>query len=135
MGTATATALLAFAGWYLLLTFALGVFRSALVLSGQKAANSFSPSGNDVSPFGQRLNRARDNCYETLPLFGAIALAASLLGKLAVTDPLAMYVVYARIGQSATHIASTSIPAINVRFALFLVQLVIYAVWVVRLLG
>jgi hypothetical protein len=43
--------------------------------------------------------------------------------------------VYARVGQSVTHIASTSIPAINVRFALFLVQLVIYAIWVVRLLG
>jgi len=135
MGTSTATALLAFAAWYVLLTFALGIFRSALVLSGQKAANSFSPSGNDVSPFGQRLNRARDNCHETLPLFAAIALAASILGKLAVTDPLAMYVVYARVGQSVTHIASTSVPAINVRFALFLVQLVIYAIWIVQLFG
>jgi uncharacterized MAPEG superfamily protein len=135
MGTPTATALLAFACWYVLLTFALGFFRSALVLSGKRAANSFSPSGSDVSPFGQRLNRARDNCYETLPLFAAIALAASILGKLATLDPLAMYVVYARIGQSVTHIVSTSIPAINVRFALFVVQLVIYTIWIVRLLG
>lgn len=133
--TPTATALLGFAGWYLLLTFALGFFRSGLVLSGKKAANSFATDGSDVGLFGRRLNRARDNCFETLPLFVAIALAASLSNKLGVIDPLAMYLLYARIGQSLTHIVSTSIMAINVRFALFLVQMVIYAIWVVRLLG
>ncbi len=132
---ATATALLGFAGWYLLLTFALGFVRSGLVLSGKKVANSFATDGSDVGGFVNRLNRARDNCYETLPLFAAIALVASMTNRLAVTDPLAMYVLYARIGQSLTHIASTSIPAINVRFALFLVQVVIYAIWVVQLWG
>jgi len=132
---ATATALLGFAAWYLVLTIALGIFRSALVFSGQKAANSFKPDASDVSDFGRRLNRARDNCYETLPLFAAIALAASLANKLSVLDPLAMYLLYARVGQSITHLISTSIPAINVRFALFLAQMVIYAVWIVRLLA
>ena len=131
----TASALLGFAAWYLLLTFALGIFRSGLVLSGKKSANSFASDGSDVGDFGRRLNRARDNCFETLPLFAAIVLAASLMNKISVIDPLAMYLLYARIGQSVTHLASTSIPAINVRFALFLVQLVIYAIWVVRLLG
>ncbi len=133
--TPTATALLGFAGWYLVLTFALGFFRSGLVLSGQKAANTFATDGSDVGAFGRRLNRARDNCYETLPLFVAIAVAASIAGKLAVVDPLAMYVLYARIGQSLTHVVSTSIMAINVRFFFFIVQIVIYAIWVVRLLG
>ena len=131
----TATALLGFAAWYLLLTFALGIFRSGLVLSGKKSANSFATDGSDVGDFGRRLNRARDNCFETLPLFAAIVLAASLMNKISVIDPLAMYLLYARIGQSVTHLASTSIPATNVRFALFLVQLVIYAIWVVQLLG
>ena len=130
-----ATALLGFAAWYLLLTFALGILRSGLVLAGKKSANSFATDGSDVGDFGRRLNRARDNCFETLPLFAAIALAALLMNKVSVIDPLAMYLLYARIGQSVTHLASTSIPAINVRFALFLVQLVIYAIWVVRLLG
>ncbi len=133
--TPTATALLGFAGWYLVLTFALGFFRSGLVLSGQKAANTFATDGSDVGAFGRRLNRARDNCYETLPLFVAIAVAASIAGKLAVVDSLAMYVLYARIGQSLTHVVSTSIMAINVRFFFFIVQIVIYAIWVVRLLG
>jgi uncharacterized MAPEG superfamily protein len=132
---ATATALLGFAAWYLLLTFALGFFRSGLVLSGKKAANSFATDGSDVGTFGRRLNRARDNCFETLPLFAAIALAASLAGKIAVIDPLAMSLLYARVAQSVTHVVSTSLMAINVRFALFLVQLVIYAIWVVQLLG
>jgi uncharacterized MAPEG superfamily protein len=132
---ATATALLGFAAWFVLLTFALGFFRSALVLSGKKAANTFATDGSDVGGFGQRLNRVRDNCYETLPVFATIALVASMTDRLAVTDPWAMYVLYARIGQSVTHLASTSIPAINVRFALFAAQLIIYAIWIVRLLG
>ena len=131
----TATALLGFAAWYLLLTFALGFFRSGLVLSGKKAANTFATDGSDVGAFGRRLNRARDNCYETLPLFCAIALAATLANRVAVLDPLAMYVLYARIGQGATHLVSTSIVAINVRFFFFIVQVVIYAIWVVQLLG
>ena len=131
----TGTALLGFAAWYLLLTFALGVFRSALVLSGKKAANDFATDGTDVGAFGRRLNRARDNCFETLPLFAAIALAASLSNRIAVLDPLAMYVLYARVGHSLTHLASTSIMAINVRFAFFIVQLVIYAIWIVQLLS
>lgn len=133
--TPTATALLGFAAWYLLLTFALGLFRSGLVLSGKKAANTFATDGSDVGAFGRRLNRARDNCFETLPLFVAIALAASIANKLAVLDPLALYVLYARVGQSVTHLASTNIMAINVRFFFFIVQVVIYAIWVVQLLA
>ncbi|MCC6763623.1 MAG: MAPEG family protein [Deltaproteobacteria bacterium] len=133
--TPTATALLGFAGWYLLLTFALGIFRSGLVLSGKKAANTFASDGSDVGAFGRRLNRARDNCYETLPLFAAIALAASIAGKLAVLDPLAPCVLYARIGQSVTHLVSTSIMAINVRFFFFIAQVAIYAIWLLQLLG
>ncbi len=131
----TATALLGFAAWYLLLTFALGIFRSGLVLSGKKAANTFATDGSDVGAFGRRLNRARDNCFETLPLFVAIALAASLNDRVAVLDPLAMYLLYARIGQSVTHLVSTNVMAINVRFAFFLVQVAIYAIWVVQLLA
>ena len=131
----TATALLGFAAWYLLLTFALAIFRSALVLSGKKAANAFATDGSDVGSFGRRLNRARDNCFETLPLFVAIALAASLHNRVAVLDPLAMYLLYARIGQSVTHLISTNVMAINLRFAFFLAQVAIYAIWVVQLLG
>jgi uncharacterized MAPEG superfamily protein len=130
----TATALAGFAGWFVLLTFVLASYRSSLVLSGQRAANSFRADGSDVSGMGQRLTRARDNVYENLPVFAALALAASISNRLNVTDPLAWMVLYARIGQSLTHIASVSVPAIFVRFGFYLVQLAIWAWWAVELL-
>lgn len=131
----TVTALAGFAGWQVLLTFVLGGYRTVLVNTGQKAANSFAPDGSDVGGFGQRLTRARDNCYENLPMFAALALAASISGKLEMTDGAAMWVLYARIGQSITHMVSTSVPAIFVRFGFYLVQLGIWALWAVRLVG
>ena len=132
---ATATALVGFAGWFALLSIALGLYRVGLVLSGQKAANAFATDGSDLEPIGRRLTRARDNCYETLPLFAALAVGASIAGRLDVTDPLAMWVLYARLSQSATHIASTSVPAVQIRAGLFFVQVLIYAWWAIRLLG
>ena len=62
-------------------------------------------------------------------------VAALLDNRVALIDPLAMYLLYARIGQSVTHLVSTSVVAINVRFAFFLAQVAIYAIWVVKLLG
>jgi uncharacterized MAPEG superfamily protein len=132
---ATATALVGFAGWYALLSIALGVHRIGLVLRGQKVANTFATNGSDLAPIGHRLTRARDNCYETLPLFAALAVGASIAGRLDVTDPLAMWVLYARIGQSVTHIASTSVPAVQLRAGLFFAQVFIYAWWAIRLLS
>jgi len=132
---ATLTALTGFAAWFVLLSLALGIYRSALVLSGKKAANSFTTNGSDLPGVGQRLTRARDNCFETLPAFAALALAASASGHLAVTDPLAMWVLYARLGQSLTHIASTSVPAVLLRANLFFFQMLVYGWWAIRLLG
>ncbi len=132
---ATAIALIGFAGWFALLSIVLGVYRVGLVLGGKKVANTFATDGADLAPFGHRLTRARDNCFETLPLFAALALGASITGRLDVTDPLAMWVLYARIGQSAVHVASTSVPAVQLRATLFFAQILIYAWWVIRLLA
>ena len=129
----TTTALLGFAGWLVLLSLVLGLHRVGLVLSRRKVANTFVPDGSDLPGFGQRLTRARDNCFETLPVFVAIAFVASALGKLAVTDPLAMWVLYARLAQSLTHIVSTSVPAVMLRATLFFVQVLIYGWWTLRL--
>jgi len=129
----TATGLIGFAAWFALLGIALGVYRVVLVLRG-KAANSFTTSGSDLAPFGQRLTRARDNCFETLPLFAALALGAQLSGRLDVTDPLALWVLYLRLGQSLTHIVSTSVPAVQLRATLFFGQMLIYAWWAIQLL-
>ncbi len=131
----TTTALLGFAGWFVLLSIVLGLYRVGLVASRKKVANTFTTDGSDIPGFGQRLTRARDNCFETLPAFAAIAFVASTAGRLDVTDPLAMWVLTCRIGQSLVHIASTSVPAVLLRATFFFVQVLIYAWWVLRLLG
>ena len=130
----TLTALAGFAAWYVVLTIVMGLFRMGRIVGG-KAVNSFAVSGSDLPGLGERLTRARDNCYETLPIFIAIAVVAYATNQLAVTDPLAMWVLYARIGQSLTHVISTSVPAVLVRANLFFLQMLVYLYWSFRLLA
>jgi uncharacterized MAPEG superfamily protein len=133
--SATATALAGFAAWLVLLTFVLAFYRLYYGATTGKAVNSFAPDGSDTPGLGRRMTRARDNCFETLPVFAALAIAAQISGRLDVTDGLAMWALYARFGQSITHIISTSLPAVLLRASLFVVQLVIYSYWAIRLLG
>ena len=127
-------ALCAFAGWTLLLVFTLAGVR---VLNSQrtgKAVNSLRPDGTDLEGFGARLTRAHLNCVEFLPAFAAVILAAAVAGQGAVTDGLAMPALFARIGQSLVHIASTAIPAVLLRATLFVVQILIVFWWIVALI-
>ena len=133
--SATATALAGFAAWLVLLTFVLAFYRLYYGATTGKPVNSFEPDGSDTPGLGRRMTRARDNCFETLPVFAALALAAQISGRLDVTDGLAMWVLYARFAQSITHIISTALPAVLLRASLFVVQLVIYSYWAIRLLG
>jgi hypothetical protein len=133
--SASAVALVGFAGWQLFLTIMLACYRSGLVLSGKKAANAFRVDGSDVPGFGQRLTRARDNCFENLVVFAALVLAASLAGRVAVVDSLAGWLLVARIGQSVTHVISTSVMAVQIRFAFYIAQIVIMSWWAVQLLA
>jgi uncharacterized MAPEG superfamily protein len=133
--TITLVALVGFAAWYVLLSLVLGIYRVGLVFGGRKRANTFAVDGSDLAGIGHRLTRARDNCYETLPVFAVLAIVASLAGKTHVTDPLALWVLFARVGQSVTHVISTSVPAVIIRANLFFVQVLIYAWWSIRLLG
>jgi uncharacterized MAPEG superfamily protein len=128
-------ALCLFAAWTTLLVFSLAMYRVSVTARTGKAVNSFAPSGTDVDPFGQRLTRAHLNCLELLPVVGAVILSAAVAGRSEVTDGLAMPLLYARLAQSAVHIASTSPPAVLVRATLFVVQLVILAIWIVKLLA
>ena len=131
----TATALVGFATWLVLLTFVLAFYRGYVGASTGKPLNSFLPDGSDMPGFGRRLTRARDNCFETLPVFAAIALGAQLAGRLDVTNGLAAWVLYSRIVQSVTHVISTSVPAVLLRATMLTVQLGIYLWWAIRLLG
>jgi len=133
--TASAMAVLGYAAWMLTLLLILAGLRSFLTLSGARAANRFRPDGSDVSPFSERLCRAHANCYESFPIFGGLLLLALATGRSAVTDPLALWWLMARVAQSTTHLISTSVMAVQVRFFFFLVQFAIAAWWVVALLG
>jgi uncharacterized MAPEG superfamily protein len=129
----SALALLGYAGLMLVLLVMLATMRSALVFSGRRQANDFSPTGEDISPFSRRLVRAHANCYENLPIFATIVLVALVTGHAAITDGLALWVLAARIAQSTVHLISTSPQAVTVRFGCYLVQVAIEIVWVCRL--
>lgn len=126
-------ALVGYAGWTLLLALAIVMFRTVLTLKKERRANEFAPSGDDVSPFSGRLCRAHANCYENLPIFAALILLALVTGNAAITDPLARWVLVARVSQSLVHLSSTSEIAVSLRAGLFLVQLGVEAYWVVQL--
>lgn len=127
-------ALVAYAAWTLTLLAAIAGHRLALVLSGRRRANAFSPWGDDVSPFSARLCRAHANCVENLPIFAAIVMVAVLVGAPHITDPLALWVLAARITQSTVHLTSTSTRAVTVRFAFMAAQMMVLATWAGELL-
>jgi len=131
--TPSLVALCLFAGWTILLVASVAVYRGLSSSRTGKALNTFAPDGTDVGGFGLRLTRAHLNCVETLPVVGAVILAAAVAGRAAVTDPLAMPLLYARLAQSTVHLISTSVPMVLLRATLFVVQLAIAASWIVRL--
>lgn len=133
--TPTATALLGFAAWTIILVIFLAVYRTSLVMAGKRRANSFNASGADVEGFGLRLTRAHANCYESLPVAGAVLLYAIATQQSAATDGLAYVFIAARILQSVVHLLSTSPTAVTVRFALYLVQLGVLIFWLLKLSG
>ena len=131
--TASLVALCLFAGWTILLVVTLAGFRAYYSNSSNKPLNTFAPDGADVGGLGQRLTRAHLNCLELLPVVGAVILSAAVAGRSAVTDPLAMPLLYARVAQSVVHLISTSVAMVLLRATLFVVQLAIVASWIYRL--
>jgi uncharacterized MAPEG superfamily protein len=127
----TELAFAAYIGWILLLLIAIGMMRTVLVLRGKRYANSFKPSGEDVSAFSNRLCRAHANCYEGFPIFGGLMILALATNNQSVTDGLAYWMLGARICQSVTHLFSTRNLAVFVRFTFMLVQIVIAIIWIV----
>jgi len=126
----TVFAFLGFVSLTILLLATLGGLRVNMTMRGLKAPNSFDPTGKDVSEFSGRLCRTHANCYESFPYFGGLLLLAIATGTTAVTDGLAYYFIGARVLQAVIHLASTSNMAVQVRFAFFLVQVVIAVLWI-----
>ena len=125
--------LLALIAWALALLVLMEVLRAGLVLSGRVKATGFTPGNEGLSPFMQRLARTHANCLEGLPIFGGLLVVAALSGQAAITDPLAYWLLGARLLQSLVHLASTNAFAINLRFAAFSVQMGIAAWWTLQL--
>ena len=128
-------ALLGLASWYVILLFLLAGYRVYISATRKKAANTFAPDGSDVPGFGQRLVRAHANCCENIPIFMALLLFAMVSEQTTVTDPGAMILLGARVGQSVVHLISTSVPAVMLRFALFLVQVLTVVCWLYQFLA
>ncbi len=131
---ATLAALTGFVAWSLFLLVVMEALRSRLVLLKEIPANGFQPDNANLSPFMQRLARAHANCVEGLPIFGGLMLVAVLAGKSGVTDPLAFWLLGARIVQSSIHLVSLSATAVTLRFSAFAIQLGIAVFWAFRLL-
>lgn len=134
MSSPTAFALTGFIAWALALLVLMEAIRGKLVLTKAVPANGFVPDNANLSPFMQRLARAHANCLEGLPIFGGLMLVALVTQRSAVTDPLALVLLGARLVQSLIHLASVSATAVTLRFAAFAVQMLIGVVWAVGLL-
>lgn len=131
----SALVLLLFIAWALALLIVMELIRTGLVLSGRVPANGFMPDNSNISPFMKRLARAHANCLEGLPIFGGLLVVALLTGNASITDPLAPWLLGARIFQSCVHLISTSPMAVTIRFTAFAVQMGIAAWWCARLLA
>ena len=127
-------AVICFAGWTLVTALVMVTHRVIYVLSGRRKINTFPADGVAVSPFQARACRVHANCYENLPVFAALVLGAAVAGRSAITNPLAMIAVYARIGQSTVHLISTSESAVAIRATFWTVQMVIMISWAWRML-
>lgn len=125
----SATVLALFIVWTLLLLILMEGVRCYLVVTGRVRSTEFKPDNSNLSPFMQRLTRAHANCVESLPVFGGLLVVALLTDRAAVTDPLAPWLLAARIVQSTIHLISVGFVGVNARFSAFVVQLCIGLYW------
>ena len=127
-------ALLAFTAWTLLLVTGVLLYRGVRFLGGTPI-NSW-PRGQQQpgdAPMIRRLQDAHANCLENLLPFAAIVLAGAALGRLPALQPLAPWVVYARVGQSLAHLAGTGPAHVFVRASFWVVQLALFFWMLVQL--
>lgn len=117
-------ALLGFAAWTALLVLGVFLYRGLRFVTGTPI-NSWprgSKQAGDAA-FVNRLQDAHANCLENLPVFAVIVLGAAATGRLDVIGALAPWVLYARIGQSLTHLTGVGQLQVLVRATFWSVQL------------
>jgi uncharacterized MAPEG superfamily protein len=127
------TAVLLYAAWTLLLPLIYaGTIRVPSIAAGRKRADHWERGKpTDDPPVLARTKNAHLNCTENFPVFAAIVVVAALLGKIAVADALAGYVLVARVAQSIVHMLGTSLPLIALRGFFYFVQVVLmfWMIW------
>lgn len=128
----TILALLGYIGWTLVLLVGLAIYRTILVAKKAQAVNGFKADGSNVTPFGERLTRAQSNCVESFTFIGGLMLLALATNSSVITDSLALWLLAARLGQSIVHLLSVSVLAVQIRFAFFLVQVLICIYWLAQ---
>lgn len=128
------SALLLFAAWTLAMMLASRAYRLTLMSTFQKPSNVF-PRGipNEDPAFFVRAEHAHLNCLENLPVFGAIVLAAFMMGQIAVVDAVAGYIILARVAQSVTHLIGTSVLLVWIRATFFIIQLALFIYLITQL--
>ena len=129
------TAVLVYAALTLLLPILYaGTIRIPAIVSGRRRADHWERGKpNDDPPLLARAKNAHLNCIENFPIFAAVVIVAALLGRIAAADAVASYVLYARIAQTAMHLAGTSLPLIALRGLFYFVQivLILYLIWTI----
>jgi hypothetical protein len=70
---------------------------------------------------------------KTCPTFASIMVVAAISGHPSITDPLALWALAARVGQSTVHLISTRNRVVQLRFAFLLAQFVIQMIWIGQL--
>jgi uncharacterized MAPEG superfamily protein len=126
------TALLLFTAWTALLALIYAVPRVPQVLLGKRRADAWTRGNPSIDPpILMRAQHAHLNCVENLPLFAAVVLVAVALGQTGVVDPVAAWVLYARVAQSVVHLIGTSFILVFARATFFLAQiaLILYMIW------
>jgi len=119
--------------WMMILLIMLVCYRTSVVFFTEKPTNSFSPLGDDLSTFGQRLTRSYTNVTEFVPFILSILLFSIATNQTHITDDLAIYILAARISHSSVHVLSINPLAIGIRSLLLWVQIAILGNWVLRL--
>jgi uncharacterized MAPEG superfamily protein len=129
------SALIGFTAWTMALVLGVFLYRSLRFLTGTPV-NSWPRGAKPADDPGvvKRLEDAHANSLENLPLFAAIVLGAGVMGKLAVIDALAPFVLYARVGQSLAHLSGTKGPNVLVRATFWFSQMALMVWMIVSLL-
>jgi uncharacterized MAPEG superfamily protein len=135
MQSVSAVVLTGLISWTLFLLIVMEALRTRYLAAGAIAANEFKPDNANLPPLMQRLARAHANCVESFPVFGGLLIVALLTSATGITDPLAPWLLAARLVQSSVHTVSTSVPAAYVRFLAFAVQVAIAVYWAWSLLA